>query len=220
MRSVSKQDVPAKDYHISYSGDRIAMRHAPLPEAVLETLKQAVKIFSFTIRSTPHAELKCTFGELAAAARRVYAEDGDPRTAECLRALDIAHKLTMAADSTEPSAAVEKPKSGVVLVHPEHGVYLGNFLGLGFWSKLDPAGQEAAVVFPSVDEARRFAQSWDLADTPEADRQVYLDSLACVEVEIDSLDGEPFASVAACQKAGLDPWFNLDLMEPGSPTIH
>ena len=42
--------------------------------------------------------------------------------------------------STSPS---HQPR--FVLYHPEDGVYLGGFMGLGFWSNLDPVGQPEAV---------------------------------------------------------------------------
>ena len=41
----------------------------------------------------------------------------------------------------------------IVIFHEEMGVYLGNALGLGFWSMLDPAGQTSAVCFPDEDAA-------------------------------------------------------------------
>lgn len=38
----------------------------------------------------------------------------------------------------------------------EHGIFLGYFLGLGFFSELDCAGQEYAVVFDSRTDAEGF----------------------------------------------------------------
>ena len=38
-----------------------------------------------------------------------------------------------------------------LLLHPEWGIYIGAFLGMGFWSKLDPVGQNYAISFPSTD---------------------------------------------------------------------
>ncbi len=217
MRPSRKQENATPSYHISFSGDRVSMRHAPMPEDQLETLKQAVRIFGFAVRDlNPAAEVQCTFAELAEAARKVYSESGDPRTAECLRVLDLAHQLTSAADhGTQPAPA--KPKSAFVLVHPEQGGYLGNCIGLGFWSKLDPAGQEFAVAFETPEKAREHAAGWD--NNGEGHQQM-LEELTCVEVEIDCPNGELYASVEACKKAGLEPWYNLDFMEPGSPSIH
>src|SRR5690606_39754669 len=39
----------------------------------------------------------------------------------------------------------------VVITHPDMGIYLGNFIGLGFWSLLDSVGQNAAPTFDSED---------------------------------------------------------------------
>ena len=218
MRPSRKQDEPSPSYHISFSGDRVSMRHAPMPAQAVETLKQAVRTFGFAVRNlNPAAEVQCTFGDLAAAARKIYDENGDPRTAECLRVLDMAHKLTTEIDSGRSVETAEKPKKGFVLVHPENGIYLGNCMGLGFWSKLDPAGQECAVAFETPEKAREHAASWD---SSRVDHQAYLESLKCVEVEIDSPDGEPYASVDACIKAGLDAWYSIDMMEPASPSLH
>jgi hypothetical protein len=54
----------------------------------------------------------------------------------------------------------------VVINYTEMGIYLGNCLGLGFWSKLDPVGQDAAVTFPSEVEARRHVASWNENNDP------------------------------------------------------
>ena len=48
-----------------------------------------------------------------------------------------------------------------VLTHKEDGVYLGSFMGMGFWSLLDSAGQAAAVVFESEEKGRQAIASWD-----------------------------------------------------------
>lgn len=76
----------------------------------------------------------------------------------------------------------------VVIVSEELGIYLGSFLGLGFWSKLDDAGQPSAVTFKSEIEAMQYAASWD--NTPT--------DLRCVPVVPD--DGE-YASARACARA-------------------
>ena len=74
-----------------------------------------------------------------------------------------------------------------VLHHPEFGVYLGSCMGLGFWSKLDPVGQDAAITFPSEKEARKIAASWDnqiedLQFKPLiADQGEYASEKCCVE---------------------------------------
>ena len=81
----------------------------------------------------------------------------------------------------------------IVIHHPELGVYLGNFLGLGFWSKLDPVGQDVACVFEDEDEARAHVLSWDEP----------VDGCLYTKVESDHLQG---ASIEACAAAGLEVW--------------
>lgn len=81
-----------------------------------------------------------------------------------------------------------------VLTHPERGVFLGCWLGLSFWSKLDPAGQPAAPTFPSTEEAESFMAEWE-GGRPQ--------DVRLVEVVPD--DGT-YASVAACVAAGLEGW--------------
>jgi hypothetical protein len=83
----------------------------------------------------------------------------------------------------------------VVIYSKEDGVYLGSFLGLGFWTNLDTAGQSSAVTFPSEQAARDYMATWD---TPApADVQV---------VDVVPDDGPNGASVAACVQAGLPAW--------------
>ena len=81
-----------------------------------------------------------------------------------------------------------------VIYSEELGVYLGSCLGLGFWSKLDPAGQDYAVTFPSVEACKQWIDSWDSKlESP----------WKAVEVTPDS---SGFASVASCVRAGLPAW--------------
>jgi len=54
----------------------------------------------------------------------------------------------------------------VVITHPEWGVYLGSFLGLGFWSLLDHGGQDYAVTFPTRAEAADYVQTWEMNGDP------------------------------------------------------
>lgn len=93
----------------------------------------------------------------------------------------------------------------VVLYSEELGVYLGECMGLGFWSKLDPVGQAFAVTFESEDQAWAHTQTWD--DPPPADARL-------VAVQPD--DGT-FASVAACVQAGLPGW--QDSVTPVANTL-
>lgn len=80
----------------------------------------------------------------------------------------------------------------VILHHKEMGIYLGSALGFGFWSKLDPAGQDAAWTFESIEHARLAIEGWD---SP-------IENPMFTHVEVD---GE-FASIAQCVAAGLDAW--------------
>ena len=84
--------------------------------------------------------------------------------------------------------------SKLVIHHRERGIYLGSFLGLGIWSKLDPAGQDSAVTFESIYEAESHMASWDEGRPPEvALRRV------CADLGY-------YASIGACAAAGLEPW--------------
>lgn len=83
----------------------------------------------------------------------------------------------------------------VIITHPEQGVYLGNCMGLGFWSKLDPAGQDSAVLFADNQEAVEHIRSWDSGNNPEAYK--------LLDVETLSLD---YASHAQCVRAGVEAW--------------
>ncbi|WP_044275859.1 hypothetical protein [Burkholderia gladioli] len=84
-------------------------------------------------------------------------------------------------------------KKAVVLYSERDGVYLGSCLGLGFWSKLDPAGQTHAFTFPGEAEARAAMETWD---TLPGDVRL-------VEVAPDQAG---YASMAACIAAGLPGW--------------
>ena len=92
-----------------------------------------------------------------------------------------------------------------LVVHPAYGIYLGSCMGLGFWTKLDPAGQTAAVTFASTHEAETFLASLDGGRPP---------NLQVVEVVPDQGD---YASIAACKAAGLDGW---DPHEPLNKRVH
>jgi len=81
-----------------------------------------------------------------------------------------------------------------VVVHPEHGIFLGTALGLAFWSRLDPVGQPAAPTFASESEAREMLATWV---EPPTDNLMFCDVIP---------DDGIYASVAACAAAGLEPW--------------
>jgi hypothetical protein len=78
-----------------------------------------------------------------------------------------------------------------VLYNKEAGIYLGSCMGLGFWSKWDPVGQEAAITFPDIQTALNVVSSWDT-------------QLECQPIEVDIK--EQYASIADCERAGLPAW--------------
>ena len=82
----------------------------------------------------------------------------------------------------------------VVLYQEEMGVYLGSFLGMGIWSKLDPAGQDHAAVFKDSLQATEIIKVWD--SIPEGIRAV----------PVDVPDDEHYASMATCVASGLPAW--------------
>lgn len=82
-----------------------------------------------------------------------------------------------------------------VITHPELGIYVGHAMGLGFWSMLDAAGQDTAVVFDSIDEAMLHVGSWENEGDPDA----Y--SYEAVEVDHDATH----ATVQELREAGLGP---------------
>jgi hypothetical protein len=92
----------------------------------------------------------------------------------------------------------------VVIFSEENGVYLGECMGMGFWSKLDAVGQPSAVTFPSEQVARDYMAEW----SSPAPLDVRL-----VPVVVDEEPG--YASAAACMRAGLPGWLVED-----SPTAN
>lgn len=86
-------------------------------------------------------------------------------------------------------------KKEYIMVSRPWGVYLGSCLGLGFWSKLEAAGQMHACTFESESQARDIMSRWDTP--PEND-------LSFLEVCIP--ENEQWASMEECVKAGVEPW--------------
>ncbi|HDR9103577.1 TPA: hypothetical protein QDB04_000297 [Burkholderia vietnamiensis] len=84
----------------------------------------------------------------------------------------------------------------VVIYDDANGVYLGSAMGLGFWSKLDPVGQPAAVTFSDEEEENAHMATWENGRP---------DGVRCVQVEADQAG---YASVAACMRAGLPEWLH------------
>lgn len=90
------------------------------------------------------------------------------------------------------------PSARVIILSRSLGVYLGQFLGLGLWSKGESCdGQiKEACTFPSADEALRFMETWDCFLTLPDDMTFPL-------VEVDPTG---YATREACVAAGADPW--------------
>lgn len=82
----------------------------------------------------------------------------------------------------------------VVIHNQNDGVFLGEALGLAFWSKLETAGQVGAVTFPSKKHAEEFMATW-IGGRPEGTR--------LVPVTPDQGD---YASMEACIAVGLEGW--------------
>lgn len=61
---------------------------------------------------------------------------------------------------------MSEAKKRVVVVHPEFGIYVGSCLGMGFWTKLDCAGQDGVVSFEDEADARDFISGWEQNGDP------------------------------------------------------
>lgn len=85
-----------------------------------------------------------------------------------------------------------------VLFHPTDGIFLGNCMGLGFWSLLDPVGQDEAVTFADRIEA---IDAKAVSISP--------DEFCAVEIRPVEVANPPYATLAECVAAGLPSW------EPG-----
>ena len=88
----------------------------------------------------------------------------------------------------------------VVIYNEELGIFLGRFMGLGFWSKLDPAGQTAAPTFPSDMYAEYIAKEM----APEY--EFTYPKVIPDEPEPGNEKAIIYASVKACVAAGLPKW--------------
>lgn len=100
-----------------------------------------------------------------------------------------------------------------VIYHKEWGIYLGSCMGMGFWTKLDPAGQDSAVTFASQSEAEEVIATWDHKPEP-ADLQF-------VAVKTKYLEGDLYSNFATrieCVAAGLDAWDPNAIIIPPAPT--
>ena len=84
----------------------------------------------------------------------------------------------------------------IVLYSKTDGVYLGSFIGLGFWSKLDPAGQPCACTFESKQDAQDYVNTWEC--NPPADMEFR---------EVTISDTKEFsASISEIVAGGMDAW--------------
>lgn len=81
----------------------------------------------------------------------------------------------------------------VVILHEEFGVYLGNCMGLGFFSLLDSVGQWQATTFTDSDDALRFIQSWEVQPT----------DMHRISYPVVVTNGGEYATVADLKGAGL-----------------
>lgn len=56
----------------------------------------------------------------------------------------------------------------IVITHERFGIYIGHCMGLGFWTRLDCAGQDRAGVFENLGQAQQHVAYWnDNADQGE-----------------------------------------------------
>ncbi len=83
---------------------------------------------------------------------------------------------------------------GYVIFHSKMGIFLGEVLGMGFWSRMDPCGLDEAVLFKTDDEAIEYSKQIS-GFSPE--------DFTFVRVQ-DDRDG--CASIDACVQAGLQGW--------------
>ena len=89
-----------------------------------------------------------------------------------------------------------------IITNKDWGVYLGSFIGLGFWSKLDPAGQPCACacVFDSEDDANEYINTWE--SRPDS-------AITIVKVNVKN---EDYATIEECVTAGQERW-NIDTVD-------
>jgi len=87
----------------------------------------------------------------------------------------------------------------IIIYTKEEGIFLGECLGFGFWSKLDPVGQDSAVTFPDIETAKSYVKSW----------KNQLSGIQFKEIKITDTNqhtGEFYASIKDCINAGLPGW--------------
>lgn len=95
----------------------------------------------------------------------------------------------------------DESSKAVVMVHVEWGVFIGSAMGLSFWSKLDPVGQDHAAAFSSAAEAEEYVATWD--DPPKAEALSFVGVVGARDAH-----GNLYASMQACVAAGAAPWMD------------
>lgn len=85
--------------------------------------------------------------------------------------------------------------TGVVIIHPEWGIFVGVSLGLAFWSAIDCVGQETVPVMESETDARAFIDSWVGASVKSGDFTYHPVPTKSTHATIEELDA-----------AGLSAW--------------
>lgn len=81
----------------------------------------------------------------------------------------------------------------IAITHSEYGIYIGQAIGLGFWSKLDSAGKDKVIVFDTVEDAKEFLLS---------EFKIPLDAANYEFPEVEVLD-EWYADIEELRAAGL-----------------
>ncbi len=82
------------------------------------------------------------------------------------------------------------------------GVYLGACMGLGFWSKLDPAGQTEAPTFESIDHINEMIEEWECLGTLPSDMTF---------PQVNVAGKEPYIDEKECVRVGAEPWSNFEI---------
>ena len=100
------------------------------------------------------------------------------------------------------------PMERWILVHKEMGIFLGSCMGMGFWSKLDAAGQEEAVTFDSFMAAAKAISEWG----GEQEDPVEVQTVFLEEPSLQS-DGAVFMTIADAVRNGLPEWLPTDHLE-------
>ncbi len=96
-----------------------------------------------------------------------------------------------------PQSTNMASSKGFVIYHDTDGVYLGNALGLAFFSMLDPVGQSEAVAFDTRSAAAEHVASWQVPES--SPKQNY----RFIEVDVTN---RGTATMESCVRAGLPAW--------------